>query len=71
MKTVELWLTYPLIKMNHYAYLSAEDADAKAVANGNPMSAYDPEQDAFYSAEKDEEILWLLPELRERLVSRL
>jgi len=67
--TVEIGLSYPHIKFNHYAFLSRTDANRKAQANGNPMAAFDADQDAFYSAEEDHSVKWLLPALRKSIVA--
>jgi hypothetical protein len=66
---IDIWIDFDRLKMNHYAFLSVEEANLKAVQNGNPMctlammyaqtaadlslAAFDKEQDAFFSKEED------------------
>lgn len=64
---VDVSLEYPQLKMNHYAYLSQEDATEKARVNGNPLAAFNKEQDEYYSQELDLAIEYLLDALRRRM----
>jgi hypothetical protein len=84
---IDIWIDFDRLKMNHYAFLSVEEANLKAVQNGNPMctlammyaqtaadlslAAFDKEQDAFFSKEEDTEIHWLLEVLRLKTVSSI
>jgi hypothetical protein len=66
---VDVWINHPRLKMNHYAFLSVEDANRKALENGNPLSAYNQAQDAFFSKEVDTGAHWLLQNLRFHIIS--
>jgi hypothetical protein len=54
--------------MNHYAYQSQEDARRKSQANKNPFMDFNEEIDSFFSREKDTEVHYLLPKLKERML---
>ena len=71
LERVDVWITHDKLKMNHYAYLSEADAEKKATENGNPLAAYNPEQDAFYSAEEDAGIWYLLELLKFRMANSI
>jgi hypothetical protein len=60
-----------LIRLNHYAFLSQEDARKKAEANRNPFMTFNPQIDEFFSKERDTDIQYLLPALKQRLLSSI
>ena len=59
------------IKFNHYAFLSAADARRKSDANRNPFMNYNEDLDEFFSRERDTEVWYLLPRLKERMLNSL
>ena len=59
------------IKFNHYAFLSAGDARRKSSMNKNPYMNYSEELDEFFSRERDTEVWYLLPRLKERMLHSL
>ena len=61
----------PMIKFNHYAFLSQADARRKSEANRNPYMNFSPEVDEFFSRERDTEIHYLLPRLKDRLLKSI
>jgi hypothetical protein len=65
---VKIDVTDETLKMNHYAYQSQEDARRKSQANKNPFMDFNEEIDAFFSREKDTEVHYLLPKLKERML---
>jgi hypothetical protein len=60
-----------IIRFNHYAFLSQEEARKKSENNKNPYMDFSPEIDEFFSREKDTDIQYLLPALKTRLLSVL
>jgi hypothetical protein len=57
-----------MVKFNHYAYLSQNDARKKSIENKNPFMNFDAQIDDFFSREHDIEILSFLPELKQRML---
>ena len=58
-----------ILRFNHYAFLSQEEARRKSELNKNPFMNFNPDIDEFFSREQDTEIHHYLPELKSRLLS--
>jgi hypothetical protein len=64
-------VTSDLLRFNHYAFLSEDEARKKSERNKNPFMNFNPEIDQFFSKEEDTEIQYLLPALKRRLLSAI
>lgn len=58
-------------KFNHYAFLSQEESRRKAEVNRNPFMNFSAEIDEFFSRERDTEVHYLLPALKERILNAI
>lgn len=70
-KEEKLSIDNPYIKFNHYAFLSEADARRKSETNKNPFMNFSKQVDEFFSREKDTEVFYFLPRLKERMLESL
>jgi hypothetical protein len=55
------------LRMSHYQYKSHSETIMKASLNHNPLRQFDPEKDSFLNSEYDNEVAYLIPQLKEAL----
>lgn len=66
-----IWVENDFLQFNHYAFLSVADARRKAEANQNPFMNYTNVIDEYFSRERDLEVRYLVPRLKERMLNSL